>query len=95
LSRNDLDLYVENPQKIDNRITLRMGGSAADGGQDVIYFLGYPVTSTIRAQADYMQNAQIVRVSGIKQLSSQMSTSLTGTHDPFGPGVLVGFSWWD
>lgn len=88
LSSNDLDLYLDNPHNIENRISWR-------GSDETALVLGYPVTKTISVKSDYVLEKDHWVVSGVKRLNRNWSTSLTNSQNEIENKVLVGLSWRD
>lgn len=86
LSSNDLDLYLENPYKIENRISWRSSDETA-------LVLGYPVTKTITFKSDYVIEKDNWVVSGVKRLDRNWSTSLTNSKTDIENKVLLGLNW--
>lgn len=101
---NYMDFKVENPYKIDTKVTLQM--SQAQFGpsepEETIYSLGYQLTKKVRVSTMYKEFDGVYQIIGTRQLTPRMSTSLTGSFDKRvqGPNVqqdlvLVGVSWRD
>jgi len=68
LSSNDLDLSMENPYKIRNKITFRMGGGAS-AGADTLLFFSYPYSKEVELLSSYSVERNEVVLSGLKRLN--------------------------
>lgn len=86
LSSGDLDIRLDNPQNIDNRISIR-------GSNETAIVLGYPVTKTISINSDYIIENNNTVLSGVKRLNNNWSTSLTGTSNDTEDKFLIGLGW--
>lgn len=90
LSSNEFDVLMENPQKIYNKVSIRMGTN------ETLVFLGYPITKTINLVSNYNLDSEDVAVSGVKQLNQYWSTSLTGSNTEIeGDKIILGLGWRD
>lgn len=90
LSSNDLDLSVENPMNISNKISYNMGSG------DPILYLGYPISKKINLLSNYHLESNEYSLSGVRKLNAQWSTSLTGSNSiTEGDKIIVGLSWQD
>ena len=103
-SGNYMDFKVENPFKIETKVTLQMspGKFGPSSPEETIYSLGYQLTKRVKVTTLYREQDGVYQLVGTRQLTPRMSGSLSGSIDDqrSGPTVqqnlfLVGLSWRD
>ncbi len=101
-SGNFVGIKMENPYKIDTKLTLQMSsGSLGPGDIKETYLnLGYSFENKIRLESQYAQEDGILDVIGSKGLSETLTASITGSVYTNNTGtsirqnlLLVGLAW--
>lgn len=97
----NMDLSLENPYDVETRARMEMTGIVSSP-TEYIYTLGYSLSPRLRISAVHRQIDGMYQLIATRSLTSNMSTSLSGSSDTTDEGanlkqnlVLLGLSWWD